>query len=199
LAKIGSRIDIGYAVVLIEEGRRKHFIEESALEGLQQFKEGSELLRQAFIDAKATGDVELILRAEHSFLSSQIAAGNPDETRAHASAEKGLEVIEDALRALKTVSGSTVYKGVELAFPRHGKAYRYKGLPKDAFHVCCESHIARLNNGLTRYGVSDIDRELIKLRVGTLAAIEEIYCNMQRKVLAENINQNGENGNDSGD
>jgi hypothetical protein len=96
-------------------------------------------------------------------------------------------MIDDAFRALKAVADVIMYKGADLACPIHDKKkWRYKGLPKDGFHVFCESHTARLNNGLTRYGVSNIDRELIKLRVETLAAIEDIYCGLQQSTLTAN-------------
>jgi hypothetical protein len=96
----------------------------------------------------------------------------------------GLEVIDDALNALKAVQNGDGYQWVDLAYPRHDKrAWRFKDMPKDAFHVFCASHKSRLQNGLTRFGVSKIDRELITLRTDTINAIEEIYCKMQRQAL----------------
>jgi hypothetical protein len=179
---LSTRIDS--ADRLIAEGRIKHFTEGREAEGLHDFKEGCALLKQTFIDARATNDLALILQAEHAFLTVEIDTGGNDEPLAKASAEAGLEVIEDALRALQAVALGDAYKAVELAYPLHDKRkWRYKGCPKDAFHVFCESHIARLNNGLKRYGVSAIDRDLIEFRIATLKAIEEIYCGMQRKAL----------------
>jgi hypothetical protein len=177
-------IDISYAVRLIEQGRRKHFVTGQAEEGLSDFKDGSAALHQTFTSALATKDLELILSAEYYFLEAGIEEGAPDEVFAKGSAEAGLEVIEDALLALKAVADSTMYKGVDLAYPHHDKKkWRYKDMPKDAFHVFCASHKSRLQNGLTRFGVSQIGRELITLRFDTISAIEEIYCEMQRQAL----------------
>jgi hypothetical protein len=189
MAKSGSQTqsfntDIFDAVVLIEEGRRLHFVEDTALQGLKRFKEGSALLTKAFLDAKATNDLETILKAEYDFLAAGIASGSPDETLAKGSAEAGLDVIDDALRAIKAVQSDDGYKWVDLAYPRHDKrTWRFKDMPRDAFHVFCASHTSRLQNGLKRYGVSAIDRALITLRVDTINAIEEAYCAMQRKAV----------------
>jgi hypothetical protein len=184
LVKNGQRGDIAYAVRAIEEGRTKHFTPGQAEEGLAAFMEGSALLKQSFLDAKATGDIETILRAEYDFLSNAIIEGDSDETFAKSSAEAGLEVIEDALNALKALALGDAYKAVDLAYPRHDKrAWRFKDMPKDAFHVFCASHKSRLQNGLSRFGVSKIDRELVKLRIDTINAIEEIYCERQRQTL----------------
>jgi hypothetical protein len=177
-------IDIGNAVRLIEQGRRKHFTEGQAEDGLRGFKEGSAALHQTFTAALATKDLELILSAEYYFLEAGIEEGAPDEIFAKGSAEAGLEVIEDALLALQAVADSTMYKGVELAYPHHDKKrWRYKDMPKDAFHVFCASLKSRLQNGLTRFGVSQIDRDLVKLRVDTISASEDIYCEKQRQAL----------------
>jgi hypothetical protein len=185
LAKNGSSIDIENAVTLIEEGRRLHFVEDTAVQGLKRFKEGNYLLKKAFLDAKATNDLEVILNAEYDFLAAEIAMGDPDETLAKGSAEAGIEVIEDALNALKALALGNAYKAVDLAYPHHDKrSWRYKDMPKDAFHVFCASHKSRLQNGLKRYGVSTIDRDLITMRVDTISAIEEAYCAMQRQILS---------------
>ncbi|MDR0908482.1 MAG: hypothetical protein LBM77_01835 [Spirochaetaceae bacterium] len=184
MEKRGQNNDILYAVTLIEEGRKLHFVEGTEAEGLRRFKDGSAFLKQAFLDAKATNDLAAILNAEYDFLAAEIAMGDPDETLAKGSAEAGLEVIEDALRALKALALGDAYKAVDLAYPRHDKrAWRYKDMPRDAFHVFCASHKSRLQNGLKRYGVSTIDRAFITLRVNTISAIEEAYCAMQRKAL----------------
>jgi hypothetical protein len=169
---------------LIVEGRVKHFTEGSEADGLREFKDGCAILKDTFTAARASNDLSLILQAEFMFLTAEIAEGSDDEPLAKASAEAGLEVIEDAFRALQAVALGNAYKAVDLAYPLHDKRkWRYKGCPKDAFHVFCESHIARLNNGLKRYGVSPIDRDLIEFRTATIKALEEIYCGMQRKAL----------------
>jgi hypothetical protein len=183
LAENGSLTDIINAVRLIEKGRLKQFTDGQAEEGLQEFKEGSAILKQVFLDAQATGNIETILNAEYDFLGSELSMGDPEEVHARASAEAALEKLDDAFLAYEAVQDSAAYKNTDKAFPHHGKPYRYKSLPKDGFHVFCESHNARLQNGHTRYGVSSIDRDLINLRIDTLAALEETYCVLQRKAL----------------
>jgi hypothetical protein len=184
LEKTGLNDDIRSAVRLIEGGRIKHFTNGTAEDGLLEFQEGCALLKQSFTDVKDSGDIGLILSAEYYFLTAEIAEGNPDEALARSSSEVGLEVIDDAIRAYKALQSGAGYKWVDLAYPLHDKRkWRYRDMPKDAFHVFCESHTARLQNGLKRYGVSSLDRDLINLRIETLAAIEDIYHGLQRKAV----------------
>jgi hypothetical protein len=183
LEKSSWNTDVADAVSLIAQGRKKHFEDGKAEEGLQQFKQGSILLKKAFGDVTSTGDVELVLRCEYLFLRHEIAFGRSKEKRARVSAEKALEVIQDAFRVVDVVKDSVAYKSVDKAYPLNNTKWRYKGFPNDAFHIACKSHIARLNNGLSRYGISDIDIDLITMRIDALKAIEDIYCGLQETAL----------------
>ncbi|MDR3301373.1 MAG: hypothetical protein LBT01_02420 [Spirochaetaceae bacterium] len=75
------------------------------------------------------------------------------------------------------------YHTVDMAFP-HRNQWRYKGLPRDAFHVACIAHKTRLKNGLSRLGLPKLDRELAKIRIDALTAIQQCYIEKQLAAFA---------------
>jgi hypothetical protein len=170
------------AVFRISEGRRGLATPGRAENGRVNFENGHAIARQTFQEALASGDVELIMLAEYFFVGQELNESEGDEPEGRASAEAALQSFDDAFLALKAVGDPAAYRGVEMAFP-HRSQWRYKGLPRDAFHVACIAHKTRLKNGLSRLGLPKLDRELTKARIAALGATQQVYCAKQQAIL----------------
>jgi hypothetical protein len=58
--------------------------------------------------------------------------------------------------ALDVLKNADIYKSVEKTYS-HRKEFRYKKMPKDAFHVACAGHTVRLeNNGWPGWDCSSV-------------------------------------------
>jgi len=77
---------------------------------------------------------------------------------------------------------SVIYQGVDKAFPHH-KDYRFKELPKDAFHIACMSHKTRLQNILRSPGIDPIEKDLLEQRLVNLSAAQSGYAVKQTRAL----------------
>jgi hypothetical protein len=184
MEKNGLSIDIAEAASTIARGRRSFTIRGETEKGLDDFEDGHALAMRIFQEAAASGDVELILLAEYLFVTQELAESEGGEPEGKASAEAALQSFDDAFLALKAVEEGPPYHTVEMAFP-HRNQWRYKGLPRDAFHVACIAHKTRLKNGLSRLGLPKLDRELAKTRIIALGAIQQVYCAKQQAALGE--------------
>jgi hypothetical protein len=57
-------------------------------------------------------------------------------------------------------------------------------MPKDAFHVACAGHKARLDNILKSPGINLLEKELLKQRQANMITAQSVYLEMQKKLLA---------------
>jgi hypothetical protein len=182
MEKTGLSIDIARAAAMIARGQRNLEITGKAEAGLLDFQAGHALAMRTFQEAVASGDVELVMLAENLFVTQELSESKGDEPEATASAEAALQSFDDAFLVLQIVDDPVVYRGAELAFPHRGQ-WRYKDLPRDAFHVAVIAHKTRLKNGLSRIGLPKLDRELAKARIAALGAIQQVYCAQQQAAL----------------
>jgi hypothetical protein len=176
------------AVSTINKGRRSIATPGEAENGRINFEKGHAIALQTFQEALSSGDVEIILLAEYLFVTHELADSEGDEMEGKASAEAALQSFDDAFLALKVVDNPAAYRGVEMAFPHRSQCrsqWRYKGLPRDAFHVAMIAHKTRLKNGISRLGLPKLDRELTKTRISALGAIQQVYCAKQHAVLGK--------------
>jgi hypothetical protein len=84
----------------------------------------------------------------------------------------------DAFLVLKAVEEGAAYHTVDMAFP-HERVYRYKGMPRDSFHLACISDKTRIRNGLSRLGLPNLDLDLAQRRIDALASVQDIYFDKQ--------------------
>jgi hypothetical protein len=180
--KNGLENNIANAGLYIANGRKSVFLQGEEQEGRLTFEKGHALARKTFQEALTTGDVDLILLAEYLFVAQELAESEADEKEGIASAKKALERFDDAFLALEVVAQNEAYRPMDKVFP-HDRDYRHNGLPRDSFHVACDSHKARLKNGLSRIGIAKLDRELAKVRLAAVSAIQEVYCGMQEQAM----------------
>jgi hypothetical protein len=188
--KIGLENDIFSAGLYIANGRKNVFVQGEEQEGRLSFERGHALARKIFQEALTTGEVYLILLAEYLFVAQELAESEADEKEGIASAKKATERFDDAFLALEVVSQSDAYRYVDKAFP-HDRDHRHNGFPRDSFHVACDSHKVRLRNGLSRIGIAKLDRELAKVRLAAVDAIQEVYCGMQERAMTARQDSSG--------
>jgi hypothetical protein len=144
------------------------------------------------VDRRAQGRGYLRLRdflfvryefQDYFFMSGELAESDGKEPEGKASAEAALHSFDDAFLALEAVEEGVAYRIAEKVIP-HSAQYRYQGLPKDAFHIACIAHMTRLKNGLSRLGLPKLDRELAKIRIAALGAIQQVYLEKQQAALS---------------
>jgi hypothetical protein len=82
------------------------------------------------------------------------------------------------------VGDAALYRAVETAFSQK-RQYRHKGLPKDAFHVACISHLTRIGNILKDPGLNLAEKDLLDQRAVNLRAAQGAYLDKQRAALGE--------------
>ncbi|GMO32093.1 MAG: hypothetical protein Ta2B_13000 [Termitinemataceae bacterium] len=77
-----------------------------------------------------------------------------------------------------------MYNGVEMAFP-HISKYRVDKMPKDAFHIACISHRARLKNIQTTPGLNMTEKEMYKQHSVNMNVAQKIYIELQKHIFKE--------------
>jgi hypothetical protein len=75
-----------------------------------------------------------------------------------------------------------VFPPEEKTYPHFGD-HRYKGFPKDAFHIAFNGHKTRINNILRSPGTDFIEKSLLKQRLDNLSTAQTAYVELQRKQL----------------
>jgi hypothetical protein len=146
------------------------------------FEDGHALLRTAYESAINSGSARNIALAELSIIEQELRDGGSDEKEAMSSGKAAKRAWDDAFLALSAVEQGPAYKIADQIFPHDGD-YRYKDMPHDAFHIACKSHITRLKNGMSRFGVPALDRDLVKVRINAIKAIQEIYYTLQKTAM----------------
>jgi hypothetical protein len=171
------------AVFAIARGRiglRTHGQEH---EGHISFEQGLTEAMEVFIDAQASRDPFLMLLAETVYVGQELASSRPEETEGHASCESAMQSFDDAFLALEAVADIPGYRTAEKTYPHHIK-YRYKNMPKDAFHFAYMSHRTRVRNTLRKIGFDPVEQGLAELRMSVFNTAQEVYLEKQQTALA---------------
>jgi hypothetical protein len=124
----------------IDEGRRWLDLDGFEHEGRISYRKGLTMAMEVFRDVQscAKTDLELLILAEHSFLTQELQFCDTSDSYSIISLKQAIQDFDDAFLALSAVYDDTVYRGAELTHPHRAK-YRYKDMPRDAFHVACMS------------------------------------------------------------
>jgi hypothetical protein len=149
LEAIGYVNSIYIAVQNIDLGRKGFAIVGKEREGRISYETGIAQAMLIFQEVsnlrfEASADPQALILAEYAFITQEFQLCDKDDNDSLRSLTKAIESFDDAFLAIKAVEGSC-YKAVELAIPHNGK-FRVKGLPKDAFHIACNSHKTRIKN-----------------------------------------------------
>jgi hypothetical protein len=189
----GLIIEVGKAVQRIYEGRIWLDTEGLEAKGRLRYHEGLAMAMDALDKTIpiAADDLGLPILLELGYLVQELHSCDPGDAESVASIERGMSELEDALRALSALNQGAAYRIVDLAYPRKGDRHRKDGLPKDAYHVACDSHCTRLGNILKSPGVNLTEKALLRRRIDSLRAAKAAYMDRQRAAL-------GEDGGDGG-
>ena len=179
---IGLANKINDAVISIDYGRKGFATRGKAEEGRLSYEQGIARALSTFRDAQSTVDPQIIILAEYTFLAQELQFCEETDKYSLSSLTQAIQSFDDAFLALKAVEDSTLYQGVELAFP-HSKKYRVSGFPKDAFHIACISHRTRLQNILRAPGIDPIEKALLKQRFENLSTAQTGYIEIQKKAM----------------
>jgi hypothetical protein len=168
------------SVSLIATGRDALHTEGIEAFGRVNLNKGIAEAKDAFKDASVAKDIEVILRAELIFVNQELFYNTASlVTKSLEAAKTGLT---DALNSYNILVGTKSYPDAEQTHSTTPK-YRYQNLPKDAFHIACNSHIARLSNTLKSTELSSKMRSLYEQRVENMKTAKELYIELQRKIL----------------
>jgi hypothetical protein len=178
MEKSGLTNSITHAVANIARGRKGLETDGGEHEGRLSFVDGIAEARAIFGEVMAAGDVEIMLLAEYLFITQELEEGEEDEVEGRASAMAALASFDDAFLSLKVLEKGATYQVAEQTYP-HNVQYRYKEMPKDAFHIAFIAHKTRLRNSISRLGLSRLDRTLVKERITAIATTQEIYFKKQ--------------------
>jgi hypothetical protein len=135
------------SVTNIYKGRQGLDTDGGEREGRISYQGGIALALDTFqkIQAQTAEDLQLLILAEYSFIGQELEFCDSADTNAITSLEKALIEFDEAFLAFKVLQNTEGYKFVEQVFS-HRRECRYRGMPKDAFHIACAGHIARIKN-----------------------------------------------------
>jgi hypothetical protein len=166
----------------IAEGRRGLATRGSAEAGLVSYQDGLAKAMTVFQEAAASGDARTLILVEEAYVVQERAFCDPADAAALNSLQAAATGFDEALRVLPTVADAAAYRAAETTYP-HDKHYRYKGAPKDAFHVACISHRARLGNTLRTPGMNMQEKAIYQQRQTNMTAVQEVYYALQEAAL----------------
>ncbi len=170
------------AAAAIDSGRKGFAIIGKEREGRINYEDGIAQALSAFKEAQATTDPQTIILAEYTFLSQELQFCDKTDKDSLSSLNLAIQSLDEAFLVLKIVEDKTLYQAVDYAFS-HKKKYRFRGFPKDSFHVACGSLRTRLQNILRSPGIDSIEKSLLKQRFVNLSAGQGGYVGLQKKAL----------------
>jgi hypothetical protein len=181
---VGLSAEIYASVTAIYQGRQWLDTEGLESEGRVSYKRGLAKGLEAFRSAQsyAADDLQTLFVAEYTFLAQELELCAPQDTKAISSLTKAVQEFDEAFVTLEILQNAEIYKSVEKTYS-HRTEFRYKEMPKDAFHVACAGHKTRLDNILRVPGVNLAEKELLKQRYSNMATAQSIYLEKQKKAL----------------
>ena len=184
LDKSGLLAEITRSVTLIDQGRKWLDTDGMEHEGRVNYRRGLETAMSLFQKAQVTAskNLELLVRAEYTFISQELMFCDDTDTQAKASLEQAISSFDDALRSLYAVEDYASYKVAEMTYPK-GAKYRYKDMPKDAFHTACIAHRTRIGNFLRTPGTNLAEKQLFEQRSSNMASAQSAYLSKQKHAL----------------
>jgi len=182
LDPIGLAAEVYDAVINIYAGRKGFATTGKEREGRVSFETGIASALVAFREAQAFADPHAIILAEYTYISQELELCPEADKHSRNSLTLARQSFDDAFLVLQVVEDGAIYKWVDKAFPRH-KDYRFRELPKDAFHIACMAHKTRLQNILRSPGIDPIEKALLQQRIANLATAQSGYATRQEKAL----------------
>jgi hypothetical protein len=184
LDRTGLLDKITASVFRIYRGRRGLETDGDEREGRINFSDGLALALETFrqICLQADKDLGLVILAEYTFLGQELYFCAPVDINTRTSLAKAIREFDEAFRAHKILKNPEIYKFVENTYSTR-MGFRYRGMPKDAFHVACAGHIVRIKNILKSPGISLAEKELLEQRRSNMKTAQSVYLEVQKKIL----------------
>jgi hypothetical protein len=173
------------AVERITNGRVELRTQGKAEQGRIDFHDGIRLASEIFTEVEASRDSYLMLLAEYVYTAQDLAGSRPEEKEARSSCEAAIHDLDDAFNCLKIVGQPAVYQGVEQSY-LHRPQFRYKDMPRDAFHLAYIGHRTRVRNSLRKIGFDPDEQTLLELRMYVFNTAQNVYLEKQQAALGEN-------------
>ncbi|GHV88999.1 hypothetical protein AGMMS50267_13590 [Spirochaetia bacterium] len=153
-------------------------------EGRKSYRKGLAFGIEAFREAQTltADDLHLLFIAEYTFLVQELEYCSSGDTKATMSLKKAIQEFDEAFLAFEVLQNSEIYKSVEKTYS-HRTEFRYKGMPKDAFHVACAGHIVRIENILKAPGINLAEKGLLEQRHSNMVTAQSVYLEKQKKIL----------------
>jgi len=185
LVQIGLVSSIYDAALAIDSGRKGFAITGKEREGRINYEDGIAKAMIAFQEAQTSAGPQTLILAEWTFLGQELQLCDKADKDSINSLAQAIQYFDDAFLVLEIVEDSVLYRAVEKSYP-HDKKYRVNGFPKDAFHIACLSHKARIKNILRFSGIDPIEKALLKQRFVNLSAAQTGYVEKQKTALSDN-------------
>ena len=168
----------------IDRGRKWLDTDGMEREGRLSYRSGLSLAMDTFqaVSSLTQNDLELAILAEYTFIAQELQLCDPADAQATSSLRNALQSFDDAFLTLEAVADAVLYKGAEMTHP-HSAKYRIKDMPKDAFHIMCIAHRARINNILRSPGINLLEKNLLVQRLANITAAQTAYQEKQRHIL----------------
>jgi hypothetical protein len=155
---------------------------------------------EIFTEVQTSRDSSLMLLAEYVYIGQELAGSRPEEKEARSSCEAAMQDFDDdavrdsapiiiptgkrsvatyAFNCLKIVEQPAVYQGAEQSHLHRAK-FRYKDMPRDAFHLAYMGHRTRVRNSLRKIGFDPDEQTLLELRMGVFNTAQNVYLEKQQ-------------------
>ena len=166
----------------IDKGRKYFTIDGLEHAGRLSYEDGISIALDTFKKAQISTDPQTLIFIELTYLQQELQFCDETDAITRSSLIQAIQSFEDALRSLKTVEDSSLYKAAETTYPTVSK-YRYHGLPRDAVHLACTAHRTRLQNSLRTPGINMIEKTVLAQRAVNMTTIQAVYSEKQREAL----------------
>jgi hypothetical protein len=140
-----------------------------------------ELFRE--VQKNADTDLETPIITEKAYLTQELQFCAPSDNHTRNSLTTAIQGFDDAQRALKIVMNPKLYRIAEQTYPTILKL-RHNGMPKDAFHIACDSHRTRLGNILRVPGINLKEKAVLEQRFANINTVQIFYQKLQEKAFA---------------
>jgi hypothetical protein len=184
LDRAGLLSKINAGVITIYQGRQ--WLDTAGLEGDGRisYKTGLAIAMEAFTEicVHAVEDLELLFLAEYTFLTQELNLCTPADTNARTSLTMAIREFDEGFLALGILQKAENYQLIHEALSTRTE-FRYKGMPKDAFHVACAGHFQRITNSLKVSGINFAEKELLYQRRSNMVTAQSVYLEKQKGIL----------------
>jgi hypothetical protein len=162
LDKAGLLSKINAGVITIYQGRQWLDTEGLEGDGRISYKTGLAIAMEAFkeVCVHAAEDLELLFLAEYTFLIQELNLCAPADTNAKTSLMAAIHEFDEGFLAFGILQKAENYKPIHEALSTRTE-FRYRGMPKDAFHVACAGHYQRITNSLKVSGINPAEKRVV--------------------------------------